>query len=362
MSNAFMNDIVYISNIIWIMLIVIFIAYGQRIQLELSMRSVSKHLNVLENMAKGSLDRFINELKKRGVKEEDAKNEANIIVNSFMISPTDLDPHGIIEKLDQLVKTYEKFFITRLKSLVQADDVQIKNLSGLAESALALNEIYKYARHQYLSAKNYHDYYSLIMLQVMLPFIMEEAEAYYASLDPIINGKSIGDALGPLVAVQLANGAQFKEIEEDTEIAETDYKGRKVLILKAKGPGSTVGRPGDAVKKVIENFKPKIIITVDAGLKLEGEETGETVEGFGVAMGGPGNDRFKIEESATQYNIPIHAFIVKMSLKEAISEMNDNVRRAALQVVEKVKSLIEEKTSEGDSVLVVGVGNTIGIP
>ncbi|MFP3130451.1 MAG: DUF1512 family protein, partial [Nitrososphaeria archaeon] len=91
MSNVFMNDIVYISNIIWIMLIVVFIAYGQRIQLELNMRSVSKHLNVLENMAKGSLDRFINELKNRGVKEEDAKNEANIIVNSFMISPTDLD-------------------------------------------------------------------------------------------------------------------------------------------------------------------------------------------------------------------------------------------------------------------------------
>lgn len=363
MANTLVNDIVYIMNLMWIFLIIIFVAYGQRIQLELNMRSVSKYVSSLESMAKSSMQRFIDELKKVGVSENDAKQEAELLANSFLISPTDLDPHGIVEKLDHLYRNYEKFFINRLKTLTKvSDDVKIKNLSGFAESVLALNEIYKYARHQYLSAKNYHDYYSLVMLQVQLPFIMEAAEAYFASLDAISNGKTIGDGLGPLVAVQLASGANFYEIEEDTEVAETYYKDRKLIIVKAKGPGSTVGRPGEAVAKVIENYNPKILITVDAGLKFEGEETGETVEGFGVAMGGPGTDRFMIEEVATKYKVPLHAFIVKMSLKEAITEMNDRIRRAALETVEKVKALIEERTSPQETVVVVGVGNTLGIP
>ncbi|MGC9208888.1 MAG: DUF1512 family protein [Nitrososphaeria archaeon] len=363
MANSIVSDIVYILNLIWIILIVAFILYGQRIQLELSMRSLGKHVNRLESMYREAHDRLISELKKLGVSEEKAKEEISFLENSFLISPTDLDPHGIVQKLDHLIKTYDGMFKSRIKALLGTDDVvKVQNMAAVAESVLALNDIYKFVRHQYLSAKNYHDFYSLIMLQVQLPFIIEAAEAYHSSIDSALKGQTIGDGLGPLVAYHLAAGAPFSEIEEETEMAEVEYKGRKVLILKAKGPGSTVGRPGRAVRKVVENFTPSLIITVDAGLKLEGEETGETVEGIGVAMGGPGTDRFEIEEVAAKHGIPLHAFIVKMSLKEAITEMNDRVRRAALETVERVKALIEEKTREGDVVLVVGVGNTAGIP
>ena len=61
--------------------------------------------------------------------------------------------------------------------------------------------------------------------------------------------------------------------------------------------------------------KPDIIIMIDAALKLEGEETGSTAQGFGAAIGGIGTDRFKIEEVAAKHDIPIFAIVVRQSVK-----------------------------------------------
>ncbi len=353
----------YLSNFIWAALIVVFLVYGQRIQIAISMRSISKYLTKLESFSKSATDSYIKELSSRGINEDVAKGEASILVNSFLISPTNMDPFGVVKKLKHLLDSYEDFFTGRIKALLPtADYITVQNLSGLAETALALNEIYKYARHLYLSAKNYNDLYSLVMLQVQMPFLVEAAEAYSASIEPMKKGLSIGDGLGPLVAQQLAQGAQFSEIVKDTEVAQIQLDGRNVIVLKAKGPGSTVGRPGEGVKAVMENYPIKAVITVDAGLKLEGEDSGQSVEGYGVAMGGPGTDRFEIEEAAANKNVPLYAVIVKMSLKEAIGPMNDTVRRAALDAVQKVKSIIQEKTAPGDYVIVAGIGNTLGIP
>ncbi len=44
----------------------------------------------------------------------------------------------------------------------------------------------------------------------------------------------------------------------------------------------------DAVNYLLEtlNVKPRLVITIDAALKLEGEKTGTITDGLGVAMGG----------------------------------------------------------------------------
>ena len=39
---------------------------------------------------------------------------------------------------------------------------------------------------------------------------------------------------------------------KDMIVAETTIDGRRVLVTKAKGPGGTVGKPGDAVGNLIE--------------------------------------------------------------------------------------------------------------
>jgi hypothetical protein len=100
---------------------------------------------------------------------------------------------------------------------------------------------------------------------------------------------------------------------------------------------------------------------VDAALKLEGEESGSVAQGFGAAIGGIGTDRFQMEEIATKHKIPIYAIVVKQSIKEAITLMKKEIADAAEKVASQVHEIIKENTQSGQSVLVIGVGNTLGI-
>jgi len=155
----------------------------------------------------------------------------------------------------------------------------------------------------------------------------------------------------------------MREVAEDMVAAEVTVEGRRVVVTRAKGPGGTVGKPGDAVAKLIEEYDGKVslIVMVDAGMKLEGEDSGYVVEGVGAAIGGVGVEKFKIEELATKYDVPVYAMIVRQSLKEVLSPMTDALIDSVDDVLKRLGRVIRERTKEGSTVLVVGVGNTIGI-
>ncbi|MGA3298310.1 MAG: DUF1512 family protein, partial [Candidatus Bathyarchaeia archaeon] len=109
------------------------------------------------------------------------------------------------------------------------------------------------------------------------------------------------------------------------------------------------------------NGKASMIIMVDAALKLEGEKTGEISEGIGAAIGGVGTERYKIEEEATKFGIPVYAIVIKQSILEAVTTMKKEIAEAAEPVVEKITHLIKERTKEGELIIVAGIGNTAGI-
>ena len=194
--------------------------------------------------------------------------------------------------------------------------------------------------------------FSMVQIQMELPMIMEEAEAYFSFINAFKQGKPIGDGVGPLVASKLMADASPREVAKDM-----------VAVTKAKGPCGNVGKPGDAVAKLIEEYDRKVslIVMVDAGLKLEGEDSGYVVEGVGAAIGGVGVEKFKIEELATKYEVPVYALIVRQSLKEVLSPMTDALIDSVDVVLKRLGRVIRERTKEGSTVLVVGVGNTIGI-
>jgi hypothetical protein len=166
-----------------------------------------------------------------------------------------------------------------------------------------------------------------------------------------------------LIAGKLMHGYPTRKVAKDCVVAEVPIEGRTALIIKAEGPGGNVGKPGDAIETVIEENGGKIanLIMIDAGLKLEGELVGEISEGIGAAIGGPGVDAFKIEEKIAKYHIPINAVIVKEDIGDAVSTMRKEVHDAADKVIERVKAVILEQTKEGDKVIIVGVGNSIGV-
>ncbi len=98
---------------------------------------------------------------------------------------------------------------------------------------------------------------------------------------------------------------------------EIEYEGRRVIITKAWGPGGSVGKPGDAIRNLLDEEKGKVsmLITVDAAGKLEGEGVGEIAEGVGAAIGGPGVEKYKIEKAATDYEVPMYAVAIKQGTR-----------------------------------------------
>jgi len=100
---------------------------------------------------------------------------------------------------------------------------------------------------------------------------------------------------------------------------------------------------------------------IDAALKLEGEDSGSVAQGFGAAIGGIGTDRFKIEAIATKYDIPIFAIVVRQSVKEAITLMKKEISDQAENVKSQVYEMITDNSNPNQTVLVIGVGNTLGV-
>jgi hypothetical protein len=275
-----------------------------------------------------------------------------------------MDPSGIVSKFDHLLDVRDQKFKEDVRKIAPgADPAQANNLENLVEASWALNTIYRIIRHFYLLGKKTNSIFIIIQLQALLPLIMQEAEAYLGAAKAFAEGQPIGDGIGPLVASKLMKDREKRRVEKDVVVAETSIEDRKVIALKAEGPGGNVGKPGDAIRSIIEENTGKVsmVVMVDAALKFEGESSGEVSEGIGAAIGGIGTERFKIEEEATKHRIPVYAVIVKESIQEAITPMKKEILEAGEKVVDRIKSLILERSKPGDTVIVAGIGNTIGI-
>jgi hypothetical protein len=285
-------------------------------------------------------------------------------MEQFVIAPVDLDPSGIVPKIDHVFDIRELKLKDDVKRIApEAAAHQVASMSNLVEVAWALNVIFKIVRHFYLLGKKTSSYFLILQLQMLMPLIMQEAEALSGASKAFAEAQPVGDGIGALVATRIMRNREVRKVERDTVLAETAIEGRRVFALKAEGPGGEVGKPGDAIKSLIDENQGKIamVVMIDAALKFEGEKTGDIGEGIGAAIGGIGTERFKIEEAATKYKVPVHALIIKESIQEAITPMKKEIAEAVDPVLERLKRLIVERTKEGETVIVAGIGNTIGI-
>jgi len=358
------NIIFQMINVALYVFFIGFMFYGQRIQMYIMIREVEGSLFKLKFMRDEGRKTAIETIKEIGKPSADPTTRVDRYLEYFTIAPQSMDPSGIVYKLDHILDTRDARLKDEVKLMAPAsDEVQVYNLENTLEAAMALNFIYKVVRHYYLQGKKTLSLYTIMQLQMILPLVMKEAEAYASALKAFAFGQPIGDGAGPLVAAKLMHGYQIRKVQKDCVVAEVPFENRNAFVLKAEGPGGNVGKPGDAVKTIIDENKGKItmVIMIDAGLKLEGELVGEVAEGIGAAIGGPGVDAFKIEESIVEYKIPLYAVIVKEDIGDAVSMMRKEISDSADKVIERVKSIVQERTKEGDKIIIVGVGNTIGI-
>lgn len=354
----------WILNLLFYVIFIVFIFYGQRIQIYVMLREVEGSLYKLKYIKNEGRKIVIETIKEIGKPQTDPSARVDRFLEYFTISPQSLDPAGIVWKLEHILDVRDTRFKDEVKLMAPAaDKIQTNNLENTLEAAMALNYIYKVIRHFYLLGKKTLSLYVIMQLQMILPLVMREAEAYASALKAFAYGQPIGDGAGALVAAKLMHGRPIRKIAKDCVVATVPIEGRTAYVIKAEGPGGNVGKPGDAIKTIIEENEGKIatIIMVDAALKLEGEVVGEIAEGVGAAIGGPGVDQFKIEESILKYRIPINAVIIKEDIGDAVSPMRKEIFDAVDVAIDRIKQVILEKTKEGDMIIIAGPGNTIGI-
>lgn len=358
------GDFGWIMTVLFYIVFGIFLFYGQRIQLYVMLREVEGSLRRLKYIRDEGRRIAIQTIREIGKPPDDPTDKVDRFLEYIAISPVNLDPAGIVWKLEHILDVRDTRFKDEVKLMApEADEVQTKNLENTLEAALALNYIYKVIRHFYILGKKTLSLYIIMQLQMILPLIMREAEAYANALRAFTYGQPIGDGAGALVAAKLMHGHEKRKIAKEVVVATVPLEGRTAYVLKAEGPGGNVAKPGEAVKQLIEENEGKVatIIMIDAALKLEGEKTGDVAEGVGVALGGPGVEKFKIEESILKYKIPVNAVIIKEDIGDAVSPMRKEIFEAADAAIERIKRLIRERTREGDTVIIAGIGNTIGI-
>ena len=348
--------------LIWIIPIIIFVFYGQRIQLIISSNDIKKDIDKLEKFKNDSRQKLIHYIKNTLNPKDDPVKKIDSFLEYFTIMPVDLDPNGIIPKINHLFHSREDFTRLQVKSLFSdISDFELTKVHNLLEITTSLQLFHKITRHLYLTAKKQKNFPLILPLQMMIPFIMEEANALKDAVESMKNGQPMGDGIGPMVVGEMMLGVSKQSAAFETVWAKSEYEGRELLLVKAEGPNATVGRPGEAIENIIPQKKPDLIIMIDAALKLEGENSASIAKGFGAAIGGIGTERFKIEEVATKNNIPILAIVIKQTIKEAITLMSEDIAKQAKPVKTQIHEMIEENSKSGQTVMIIGVGNTLGI-
>lgn len=316
----------------------------------------------LDKMAKESKKIALKAIMKHGRPKQDVEKEFNDFLDFFAIEPVSEDPVGVLKRLEHILDVRNKRFKDAIARLApNADPETAANLEMAMEGAMANYTLYRLVRHFLVLAEKTKNIQIVMLVQMNIPFLKTFAKAFVDATKAFVEGKPIGDGVGPLTVVKMVKEAKFYEPVEDTVYSETEFEGRKLLIVKAKGPGGRVGKPGELIARLAKKRKVARIIMIDAAGKLEGEASGEVVEGVGAAIGGPPVEKYKIEEIAVKRKIPIDAIVIKESYTESLKPLNKRLAKGVDEAVERVKNAIRQRTKPGDTVIVAGIGNTIGI-
>ncbi|MCH8914788.1 MAG: DUF1512 domain-containing protein [Thaumarchaeota archaeon] len=352
-----------IMMLIWIIPIILFVFYGQRIQLYITSGEIKKGIKKLDRYREESRNELIDYITKNLKPTDSSVKKIDRFLDHFTIMPVDMDPNGIVDKVRHTVRSREDYTRKHVKLLSpEISDLELTKVQTLLEIASSLQMIYKIVNHMYLTAKKQNNYPLILPLQMLLPFVMEQAEAMKEAIPAFKARQPVGDGIGPMVVGKMMLGSEKETIAFQTVLVKTEFEDRTLFLLKADGPGSTVGRPADALQTIVSSNKLDVIIMIDAALKMEGEDSASVAQGFGAAIGGIGVDRFQIEAIATNNNIPVYSIVVKQSVKEAITLMTKEIADQADVVRSQVYEMILENTTQGQSVLIIGVGNTVGVP
>ncbi|MBI5332892.1 MAG: DUF1512 family protein [Candidatus Aenigmarchaeota archaeon] len=343
------------GTILWFVILFVFIILYPRIMLSQMIWKLEQSAKKLEELSdKGNTICS----KRTDIHTKEMKEKINEFTDFFLVEPSSLDPYGIVQKIDQLIRqTEDRFteFVDEHASKKTA--VERQQLNYGLRAAIGLRQLAKIVRHNVELAKKFKNLQIAMIIQMQMPIIEKFAESELKGVESFLNGWPVGDSIGPMYAASLIDEAV--EIAPGTMAGHTKIEGRECFVLKAKGPEPHLGRTDEAINKLMKKHNFSRIITIDAGLKMEGETSGKVAEGVGFAMGGY-SQRELIENTLLPKKKPIDGIIVKVGLFDAIAPMQKEVMDSIPKVHEAVVRSVKRVKAK-EKVLIIGVGNSSGI-
>src|SRR3989338_293202 len=343
------------GTILWFVILFVFMILYPRIMLSQIIWKIEQSARRLEEMSEKSNSMCT---KRTSSNTKDMREKIDVFSDFFLVEPSSLDPYGIVHKIDQLIRqTEERFteFVDENASSKSA--IEKQQLNYALRTSIGLRQIAKIVRHNVELAKKFKNLQIAMIIQIQLPIIEKFAESELKGTEAFLNGWPVGDSIGPMVAASLME--ESMEIAEGSVAGYTKIEGRQCFVLKAKGPEPHLGRTDDAINKLMKKHNFARVITIDAGLKLEGEKTGAVAEGVGFAMGGY-SQRELIENVLLPKKKPIDGIIVKVGLFDVIAPMQKEVLDSMPKVHEAVVRSVK-RVKPKEKVLIIGVGNSSGI-
>ncbi len=295
---------------------------------------------------------------KKTKKDKKVLRRIKKFMDFIVIQPSNLDPFGIVKRIDHVIRTSDKRFEEFSKQIGRGlSEKEIKQINYGLRGGMSVHQIAKVMRHYVELAKKYKNLQIALVIQMQLPIIESLIKSELEGTKAFLNGWPIGDSIGPLVAA--SHMRKPRAITKNVVYDVTKINGRNVIFMKASGPEPELGRIDEGLESLLKKYKVQRVLTVDAGAKLEGEKTGSVAEGVGFAMGGTA-EREIIENILVKKKIPIDSIVVKMSNEEAIKPMKKEIFNSLKDVKEYIKESVE-RVPKGGTLVVIGVGNTIGV-
>src|ERR1700733_1400321 len=121
-------------NIVWLLSFFVFIVYGQRIQIYIVANDISRALNRLKLMKdksrKEAIDFFVNTGKTTG----DPATKIDEFLEYVTIMPVDLDPQGIVGKIEHITETRDDRVRGEVKKMLpNAEPIKVSVAENILE-------------------------------------------------------------------------------------------------------------------------------------------------------------------------------------------------------------------------------------
>ena len=340
--------------ILWFLMFFVFIFLYPRLMLSQLIFKIEQSARKMEDMSRKANNMISKRVSQNPGKE--LKNEISAFTDFFVVEPSNIDPYGLVRKIDQTIRNMEDRFEEFVNKIYRGKEKQEINYS--LRAAIGLRQIAKIVRHNVELAKKFKNLQIAMILQMQMPIIEKIAESEFKGTEAFLSGLPIGDSIGPLVAASYIE--KEKPIAEDIIYDKVNIKNRVCFVLRAAGPEPRLGRIDEAIDKIMKKNKIARIVTIDAAQKLEGEKTGSVAEGVGFAMGGIGQ-REMIENVLLSKKKPIDSIVIKVGMMEAIIPMKKEIYNA-LPAARKMVEKSLERTRKNEKVIIIGVGNSSGVP